>query len=175
MANGISTEINKEALLALKRSTAKRLREERALDTAPNRIQLILDHALYLPVENGIVAVVALVNPTEQPEQVIGVTIEIASPDGDRFEFPATSIPSTLPAPEIPVWYSAFPVRIAAVEALIGQMFFMADDERSMIECAQAIASNGPLKAAVHFMTLKSGTITCKCKVANVQHYRSMR
>jgi hypothetical protein len=175
MVNPISTEMKAEALLALKRNTAKRFREERALNTAPNCIQLILDHALYFPEENGIVAVVALVNPTEQPEQVIGATIEIVIPGGDRFEFLATSIPPTIHVPEIPTWCSAFPVRIAAIEALIGQMFFMSEDERGMIECAREIGFQGPLQAVVNFMTLKSGTITCKCKVENVQHYRSMR
>src|SRR5664279_3456889 len=91
MTNPISTEMKAEALLALRENTPNRLREERAMDKAQNCIQLILDHALYFPEEGGIVSFAALVNPTEQAEQVTGATIKITDPDG---EFPAISIPS---------------------------------------------------------------------------------
>ena len=157
-----------EALRALKKNVVKRVRETGSLDTAPNAMQLMLDQALYLPEEGGIVAVVALVNPTEQAEQVIGATIEITDPDGGEFVFPASSIPSTLPALDIPAWCSAFPVRIAAIEALIGQMYFISDSDRSMTGFERVLDFHGPLRAVVHFMTLKSGILNRECRVVDV-------
>jgi hypothetical protein len=171
MDNTISTKMKTDAMHALKENTANRLREERALDKAPNCIQLILDHALYFPEEGGIVIFAALVNPTEQAEQVTGATIKIPDPDG---EFPAISMPSAIAVPEIPVWCSAFPVRIAADEALIGQMFFQTDDGKSLVDWQEAVKRHGPFRAIVHFVTLKSGTLTRECRVMDVRHYRSI-
>jgi hypothetical protein len=174
MVNALSAEMKAKAVLSLMKNTVKRVQEARALDTTANALQLTVDQALYLIEESGIAAVVALVNPTEKPEQVIGATIEIASSDGDRFEFLATSVPPTIHVPEVPAWGSAFPVRIAAIEALIGQMYFIADDERRMIQCARAIGLDGPLRAAIHFMTLKSGTLVGECRLSDARHYRSI-
>lgn len=133
----------------------------------------VLDYAVYFPEENGVLAVAALLNPTERPEQVLDVTLKVGSFESPlgRIKLSLQSVPSQFRTDRITRWDSEFPVRLEAGQASIGAMF-LGIDKFSMIVFDRFMGSNGVARCTVKFETLRSGMIEKIIKLIHVQAFR---